>query len=45
MKRSVRAAALLLVLALLLGLSGCSLFDTKMARAIQKLIEVLEAEA
>ena len=37
MKRSVRAAALLLVLALLLGLSGCSLFDTKMARAIQKL--------
>ncbi|MBO5556228.1 MAG: hypothetical protein J5927_03505 [Oscillospiraceae bacterium] len=37
MKRGMRAAALLLILALLLGLGGCSLFDTKMARAIQKL--------
>ena len=37
MKYIKKAAALLLVLVMMLSLSGCSLFDTKMARAVQKL--------
>ncbi len=37
MNRIKRAAALLLVLAMALSLTGCSLFDTRMARALQKI--------
>ena len=37
MKTIKKAAALLLVLAMALSLTGCSLFDTKLARALHKL--------
>ena len=37
MRRGKRALALLVAAALLLGLTGCGVFDTRMARAVQKM--------